>query len=248
MKAIVFCDIDGCLSYGKNCAFDLPVLAQIRDRVPRLAKMDIGFTLCTGRPQPYAEAMSQMLGTDLPLVCEGGSLVYEPIGDTYRPMADVDSMQGIAELQSAIQNSDLLNGDLYFEVGNAFSMCLTGPAFAGCSHTEIRAEMDRLMALYSDYPVSWSHSTNAIDVTAKGIDKGTGVRAICADYDIALAQTAGIGDSNGDVGMFNVVARGYCPSNASDELKSLSSYISEKSYMEGTLAILHEIEKNPDFL
>ena len=248
MKALVFCDIDGCLSHGKNHTFDLPLLTQIRDMIPRLARKDIGFTLCTGRPQPYAEAMSQLLGTDLPLVCEGGSLVYEPLGDNYRPMADTDSMRGISELQSAIHNSDMLNDDLYFEVGNAYSVCLTGPALAGRSHTEIRAEMDRLMDLYSDYPVSWSHSTNAIDVTAQGINKGSGLRAICADYDIALAQTAGIGDSNGDVGMFEVAACGYCPSNASDELQSLASYISKESYMAGTLDILQEIESSPIFL
>lgn len=248
MKAIVFCDIDGCLSYGKNSAFDLDCLAKIRDIIPRLAEQEIAFTLCTGRPQPYAEAMAQLLGAHLPLVCEGGAMVYEPTGDNYRPMADAEGVRGVTQLQSEIQASGLLREDLYLEVGNAYSVCVTGPAISGLDHTGIRAEMDRLVALYGDYPVSWSHSTTSIDITPHGISKGSGLRAICADYGVALEQTAGIGDSNGDVSMFEAVAHGYCPSNASEELQSLASYISAHSYMAGTLDILQEIEGNPVFL
>lgn len=248
MKGIVFCDIDGCLSSGKNRQFDLTLLAKIRDVIPRLATKGIAFTLCTGRPQPYAEAMAQLLGSDLPLVCEGGAMVYEPVGDKYRPMANAENMRDLRALQSALQASDLLHDDLYFELGNAYSICVTGPVIAGRSHTEIRAEMDRMMALYAEYPVSWTHSTTSIDITPLGVNKGSGLRAICADHDIALAQTAGIGDSNGDLAMFEVAARGYCPNNASDELKSLASYISEQSYLAGALDILLEIESNPAFL
>ena len=83
-KKIIFCDIDGCLNEGKNIPFDLGVLGEINALIPDLSARGIGFTLCTGRPQPYAEAVAQLLGSDLPLVCEGGAMVYVPERDEYR--------------------------------------------------------------------------------------------------------------------------------------------------------------------
>ncbi|MGB0866437.1 MAG: HAD family hydrolase [Granulosicoccaceae bacterium] len=241
MKGFVFCDIDGCLNLHKNTPFDLPRLMQVRELVPQLAAKGVGFALCTGRPQPYAEAMAQLLGLETPLVCEGGAMVYEPLGDNYRPMASADSVRAITALQADLQASGLLRDTLYFEVGNAYSLCLTGPAISGQSQTGIRAQMERLKAQYADYPVSWSHSTTSIDITPVDINKGSGLRAICADYNVPLARTAGIGDSNGDVGMFQTTARGYCPDNASDELKLLAAYVSAHRYTEGTLDILNVI-------
>lgn len=248
MKSIVFCDIDGCLGPGKNVAFDLPRLAQIRELIPHLADKGIGFSLCTGRPQPYAEAMAQLLGSEMPFVCEGGAMVYEPMTDKYRAMASSESVRSLVALQSAMQAADMFHEDLYLEVGNAYSICVTGPAISSGGHTAIRAQMDRLMAQYADYPVAWSHSTTSIDITPHGVNKGSGLQAICADFNIPLTHTAGIGDSHGDVSMFAVVARGYCPSNASDELKAMASYVSEQGYTAATLEILQKISVEAAFL
>jgi hydroxymethylpyrimidine pyrophosphatase-like HAD family hydrolase len=241
MKKLVFCDIDGCLNYGKNTPLDLPVLAEIKAIIPRLAATGIGFTLCTGRPQPYAEAIAQILVVDLPLVCEGGAMVYEPRGDKYRPMASAESLRSLNALQAAIQASGILHDDFFFEIGNACSLCLTGPAIAERDQVGIRAEMDRLIAMYADYPVSWSHSTTSVDITPQNVSKGSGVRAICADYGIELKNTFGIGDSNGDISMFKVVGERYCPSNANDELKAIAHHVSTKDHAGGTLDILQKI-------
>ncbi len=248
MKALIFCDIDGCLSIGKSHAFDLSRLAEIRLSISRLAKMGIGFTLCTGRPQPYAEAMAQVLGTELPLVSEGGALVYKPAADSYHPQADADSVRSITDLQAEIHASDLLGDGLYFEVGNAHCICLTGPAIAERGHAVVRATLEKIKERYASYPVSWSHSASSVDITPRGINKGSGVRAICEELGVDVANTACIGDSNGDIGMFKVAAFGYCPSNASDELKSFAKYVSDHSVIAGTLDILNEIERNPAFI
>ncbi|MEM6988413.1 MAG: HAD family hydrolase, partial [Pseudomonadota bacterium] len=238
---------DGCLSIGKGQPFDIPLITALREKNSQLASQGIGLTLCTGRPQPYAEAVAQLLAIDLPIVCEGGAMLYEPSTDTYRPLADSISLRGIADIKAAISASDILTDTLYFEVGNDCSICLTGPDIAEKDHAIIRDKMDSLMARFADFPVSWSHSTTSVDITPHGISKGTGVRTLSAELGVDLAQTASIGDSNGDVGMFKVAARGYCPSNASDELKSLAVYVSAHAYMAGTLDILHRIEADSPF-
>lgn len=242
MKKLIFCDIDGCLNFGKNSPFDLMTLGLIKDQIAVLDRLGIGISLCTGRPQPYAEAMAQVLGIMRPLICEGGAMIYYPQGDIYRPMAEQEALHSITALRTAIEASDLLHDRLFLEIGNAFCLCVTGPYLSEQGHDGIRAEMDRLKTMYADYPVSWTHSTTSVDITPQGVSKGSALRQLAADEALTLADTYGIGDSNGDVSMFETVAKGFCPSNASTELKQLAGYTSPKDHAEGTLDILRRIE------
>ncbi len=241
MKKLIFCDIDGCLNEGKNVPLDVAVLSEISALIPGLSQRGIGFTLCTGRPQPYAEAVAQLLGCNLPFVCEGGAMVYAPERDEYRSMADPASLKDVEALRAAIGRSDLLNSELFFEIGKAYSLCVTGPYLAGRGHDGIRAVMDDLKQRYAGYPANWSHSTASIDITPDGISKASGVRAVSAEFGVDLADTIGIGDSNGDLSMLSVVGQAFCPGNASAEVKQVSHYVSELEYVHGTLDILKRI-------
>ncbi len=243
MKKLIFCDIDGCLNFGKNTAFDLPRLSRIKEQITALETLDIGLRLCTGRPQPYAEAIAQILGTTRPLICEGGAMIYAPGGDIYRPLAQPEALRAIVALRTAIEASDLLNDRLFLEIGNAFSLCITGPSLSEQDHDGIRAQMDRFKTMYADYPVSWTHSTTSVDITPQGVSKGSALRRMAAEEGVDLRNTYGIGDSNGDVSMFKAVAKGFCPSNASTELKALAGYISKQDHAAGTLDILLEIQR-----
>lgn len=247
MKKIVFCDIDGCLNLGKNVSLDLDVLSQIKEMIPRLSEQGIGFTLSTGRPQPYAEAFAQLLNSSLPLVCEGGAMVYAPEYDEYRAMALPESLHSVKALRNAIQNSGLLNAELFFEIGKAYSLCVTGPYLTTRDHDGIRAEMEDFKKRYSDYPVNWTHSTTSIDITPLGTSKASGLRAVSADLGVTLADTMAIGDSNGDISMLEAAGQAFCPQNASDEVKRACQYVSNQSYAEGTLDILKHILNQVQF-
>ena len=246
MRKIIFCDIDGCLNHGKNIPLDLDVLTRIKAMVPRLAVRGVGFTLCTGRPQPYAEAIAQILAVDLPIICEGGALLYYPDADHYRPMAPPGSRADIDALRAALEVSGLLTDEMFFEIGKSISLCVTGPHFARLDHDGIRAEMERFKATYTDYDVSWTHSTTSIDITPAGISKASGLRAVCADFGLAESDAIGIGDSNGDLSMLSVAGQAYCPSNASSEVRNLAGYVSQLGYAEGTLDVLKTIEMQSD--
>jgi HAD superfamily hydrolase (TIGR01484 family) len=241
MKKIIFCDIDGCLNLGKNISLDLDVLTEIKKLIPQLSEKGIGFTLSTGRPQPYAEAFAQLLDSNLPLVCEGGAMVYAPQDDEYRSMALPETLNSVTALRAAIQNSDMLNAELFFEIGKAYSLCVTGPFLTRRDHDGIKAVMEDFRRRYSDYPVNWSHSTTSIDVTPAGTTKASGVSAISAEFGISMADTIAIGDSNGDLSMLKAAGLACCPSNASAEIKQVSDYVSDLDYVHGTLDILRHI-------
>lgn len=60
-----------------------------------------------------------------------------------------------------------------------------------------------------------------------------------------MADTIGIGDSNGDLSMLKAVGLAYCPGNASTEIKQAPHYVSEMDYANGTIDILsHIISQN----
>ena len=241
IHSLIFCDIDGCLSFGKNVPMDLPRLAAMRALLPELAKAGIGFTLSTGRPQPYAEAMAQVLGVDLPFVCEGGAMVYVPETDAYLAMAGDEGMAAIHALRRAIENSGIIGDQVFFEIGKAYSLCLTGPAISGRGHAVIRGIMEDFKARYADYPVVWTHSTTSVDITPMGTNKGSGLRAVCDMLGVDQANSIAIGDSNNDMSMLTIAGRACCPANASDEVKAVAQTVANQDYADGVLAILRDI-------
>src|SRR5690606_4683927 len=80
---LIIADIDGCLTPEGPEPFDVARLAQIAAHNERAFSGDAGtpppITLCSGRPQPFAEAMCRLIhNTRIPCVCENGVWVYHP--------------------------------------------------------------------------------------------------------------------------------------------------------------------------
>src|SRR5690606_6426522 len=94
------CDIDGCLAAADHAAYDLEALgkmaaynvrAGVDEAIPQL-------TLVTGRPQPYAEAFSQLLAVDLPFSFENGAGLATRLPNRAWLSNDIDSL--LDELQA----------------------------------------------------------------------------------------------------------------------------------------------------
>ena len=64
-----------------------------------------------------------------------------------------------------------------------------------------------------------SHTLN-LEVTALGVGKGSALRVISAELDVALANFAAIGDGDNDLGMFSVAGTAVAMGNASMRVKS----------------------------
>jgi HAD superfamily hydrolase (TIGR01484 family) len=242
MHAMIFCDIDGCLNAGKNVAFDLPVLGEIRDIIVELGDFGVGFTLCTGRPQPYAEAMAQLLAIRLPVICELGALLYDPGQDRYVPLIPPATQADLEQLRRTVTASGYLTEDRFFEIGNAYSLCITGPHFERLNEAEFGAEMQALMDQNPLAKVSWSRSHTAIDITPQGVDKATGVAHVLARFGLNPADATGIGDSQGDISFLSMVGQVCCPFNASPTVRVLADHVSRHSHACGTLDILQRIK------
>lgn len=69
---------------------------------------------------------------------------------------------------------------------------------------------------------------NFLEFNNKGENKGNGIIDYCKLNNIDINDTIAIGDNENDISMFKVAGYNACPSNAIDEIKELSDYISDK--------------------
>ncbi|WP_173655128.1 Cof-type HAD-IIB family hydrolase [Sharpea azabuensis] len=84
--------------------------------------------------------------------------------------------------------------------------------------------------------VSFSFSSNRyIEMNAKGIDKGYGISWLCDYLKIDLKDAIAIGDNYNDVPMIKKAGVGCCVQSSFDDIKSLSDYVCEKDYFEGSV-------------
>ena len=68
-----------------------------------------------------------------------------------------------------------------------------------------------------------------IDVTPKGINKGSAVKDFCKVWGIDPSECVAVGDEGNDIAMFKVAGLGACMVNARDEVKPFADYVTKNS-------------------
>lgn len=222
----VFCDNEGCISPGKNLAFPLFDFVQIRELRKNYPK--IGFSICTGRPVPYVEALAQaldLLNSPIPCVCEGGAVLYWSNSDRWEALA---SLTGSDELMRILRP-----GSYRVEPGKV--ACLSLYPADGATVEDLYDAISE-EAAQDAYNVTMS--AVAVDVTPVGIDKGYGVREVCRRASISLAEVLCIGDSLNDVPMLKTGGYSACPQNATRQVKEMVDFVARSESTLGVLEIL----------
>jgi len=233
MKRAIFCDIDGCLGPGKHTAFDLDGLAQVRSLIKCLAAQGTSFHLCTGRPQPFAEAMSQVLNVQTPFIGENGAMIFTPETDLATAMISEDALETVRELHAALSAEGFI-----MEVGNEYSLCASWPDISNAPQAEIVARREALEARFTRLGLNWTNSHTSIDVTPKGVSKQSAVAAMLRDMGLRPDQAIAIGDSHNDLKMLGYVGQPMCPANASPEVKALCKTKASQPQVAGVVELL----------
>ena len=209
-------DIDGCLT-EPFAPFDLDLLAELR----RLTRRGDGpaFTLCTGRPLGYAEAMAQLLDVRLPILFEAGAGMFDPQSGVRRWHPDFGGaeQEAIAHIQNWLEELTRGTG-LAVDRGK-----FTQAGLIGAETAEIEAAtgpVERYVEeKFPDFTVA--HTPISIDIMHRGLTKREGLTWLAGELGIPLEATAFIGDTNGDIGALGVSGASFAPANASPEVKKL---------------------------
>jgi hydroxymethylpyrimidine pyrophosphatase-like HAD family hydrolase len=228
---LVCCDLDGCITEAKGLRFDLAALADLARGVAAFPGV---FTICTGRPAPYVEAIVQVLDlvdAPTPCICEGGGVLYTPSEDRCEAVAgqvDADAVRA------------LLPAGAYREA--------TGKLASYTAFPEPGYTVDALYALVVAGQltgVEVSRSVAAVDVTPAGVDKMYGVRTLLDRADSDWEDVLAIGDSWNDLPMLRAARLFACPANAVPEVRAVADYVSPLPATRGVADILRWAAAQP---
>lgn len=120
-----------------------------------------------------------------------------------------------------------------------------------------RADMDYLKSIGQTLPkvivdsceIAYS-SSRYLEMNAKGIDKGYGMRWLTNYLGCNLDETIGIGDNYNDVEMIKTAKLGVAVTCAADDIKAQAQYVTEHDYDDGAVKeviekfVLHDGESN----
>lgn len=206
----ILLDIDGCITEGKNRKMDLKLMLQLQKNIRQ--SLPIRTTLCTGRSASYVESICQMLHISDWCICENGSYLYHPISDEIiiNPLIEEKSINQLHEIKDFIKNNHFIKDKVKFEIGK--EICISLNPVNDLSIEELFKIIQKYS--HSTEDIFLSHSTTAVDITPKGINKGSILDIWCQLMKLNLNQILGVGDSAGDIYFLEKCAMVACPSNA----------------------------------
>lgn len=230
----IISDIDGCLGPESHAPMDADALARIAAWNRRaITRGDVPvLTLCSGRPQPYAEAMCRVLANSaVPCVAEMGVWLFDPRDNRFLldPAITANDLRVIRECTAWVEQ-ELLPRGVVIQPGKTASISLWHPdtAFLLSLNPLISARIAS-----AGWNLRLSNTVAWINLELAHVSKASGIRRLVAMMGYEKARLAGIGDTMGDMAIRDAVAWFACPSNAAEGLKSVTDYVSPHTEVDG---------------
>lgn len=241
---LVICDIDGCLQPESSAPMDLePLLTIARHNERAASHADRPLlTLCSGRPQPFAEAMCKLLRiAPDPCVCENGVWLYALDTNRYEmdPAITPEHLDAVHEAAAWLAR-DYAPLGVTQQPGKAASVSLFHPD-TPCLRSLFPSIAEQFAK--RSWPFRVSMTWCYINCDLKHISKGTGIDRLVARTGHTRDRLAGIGDTMSDLPIRERVAFFACPANAHPDLKAVADYVSPYEEAAGVVDILQRLSR-----
>lgn len=200
-------------------------------------------TFCTGRPQPYAEALAKLMDVRLPMICESGAVVYTLKGNVSRYGPGVTG-EGLASLRRARR---------FIEEELLPRHPGTLVQFGKEAHLSVFSEQPELLPPMVEpieelirreglHPLEIKASHFYLNIAIEGVTKGAALTWLLGEQGLDRSQAVGVGDTVGDLALRDAVGYFCCPANAQPEIRDVADYVSPAAETEGMLDILNHLE------
>lgn len=223
----LICDIDGCLVPESSETFDLGALRRIADHnraAIKTGEMPV-LTVCSGRPQPFAEAICRLVGnTLLPCIAENGVWMYFPATNEYHrdPSITKDHLKAVRDATDWVE-TELFPKGFSIQPGKTASISLYHPDPNVLSPT-----MPTIEARFKKegWPFRVSRTWYYINCDLEHISKATGLDWLIATAGLNPDRLAGFGDTASDIPIAQRVKLFACPPRHDDAIARHAHYIS----------------------
>lgn len=245
---LIISDIDGCLG-GKR--FELRPLELIRQHCEQIQdNINLPpFAFATGRGGEYVDCLARMLNAftpgNIPSIVENGSFLFKPEGRIYIPHPKLKGKEKlIMEARASIKGL-IKNGRARLIQGKEACLSLK-PVDEEITTNQLEKDVRSLLEPFFLEQFFVTHSTTAVDITVRGVDKGTCLDFLCEQIGIRPDKILAIGDTAGDLPILQRVGFPACPGNASDEVKNLvlekNGYVAQAEFAWGVIEIMKHYE------
>ncbi len=236
---VIISDLDGCLANESGGPFDLARLGRIAEhnRLAELQKDRPPLTLCTGRPQPFAEAMSRALANQkVPVVAENGVWLYWPATNGYEMDPEIDEahLMAVSDARQLLRERYAAEG-VTQQPAKSASVTLYHPRREHLHN--IFDEVRELLALQG-WPFRVSMTWDYINCDLAHISKASGLKRFFEATGFDPQRAIGVGDTSSDLPIAEACGWFGCPANACESLHSVADYVSPYEQTEGVLDIL----------
>jgi len=243
---LIISDVDGCLTEERAQPFDLALLNQIRvfnqqsmGNPMNQNSLVPPITLCTGRPQPYVEALLKVIDAPLPAIAENGGMIYDLPENRYwwEEKFNSTAARRLQTLKQKIIHYILPRVNVAIQPGKDTHITLIAP-----NHNAILEATDilkkDLSTELSQYKLTITE--NCLNIVPHFFDKGTALNRLSQMVNIPLIQMAAVGDTPADLPFMKMVRYPMCPANATPEVKAICCFVAGQSYTAGLIEIIEK--------
>lgn len=265
---LVILDVEGVLTLpgGGQYPWPLADLARVRRFLEAAARPCV---LCTGRQQPYGEAVIQGLNLFSPLsgeqraevvsrggpellawpsIMENGAYFYDPLAKRPFPHPDLtpERARVLQHVRAEILWPLAQGTGAVVEAGKDFSLSVNPPPVRpGSSERQTTAEfkpvVEAALAEFADQ-LEIKSSLSAVDITPRGISKASAVRLLLHWLGLAPHEVLGVGDTKADELWLQEVGWRATPANGREALPGMH-YYAETEVAAGLLEILEHAQR-----
>jgi len=243
----IITDLDGCISPEESIPWKLDLFWQFARLSRDASEGKSGLapiTICTGRPQPYAEVLAKILDIRAPIICENGAVIYTLHDNLSRfgPGVTKEKIEGIRAIRGYIDREILpVFPGVLLQFGKESQISIF------CEKPRVFASIvplvEKFVRQQGGPELTINTSCFYLNISLAGVNKGSALTELLKELGATKGEVAGIGDTEGDLPLREAVGFFACPGNSSASIKASANYVSPYPDIEGVLDIL----KRPEF-